>query len=112
MASPAEVFWGAGRQVGIIHAGNEEQLIDYAKILSRETPAVNPHVAVVTMAGGYGIITLDLISETNLLNLAHLSEETVTRISQHVLPFASVGNPIDLTASADTPDGSSNSLGS
>jgi len=102
MASPSEVFEGAGRQAGLILAENEEQLVDYAKILSREIPAFHPHVAVVTMAGGYGIITLDLISETNLLNLAHLSEKTVERISQDVLPFASVANPIDLTASADT----------
>jgi acyl-CoA synthetase (NDP forming) len=101
MASPAEVFWGAGRQVGIIHAGNEEQLMDYAKILSREAPAFNPQVAVVTLAGGYGIITIDLIAETILLKLAHLSEETISKISQQVLPFASLANPIDLTASAD-----------
>jgi acyl-CoA synthetase (NDP forming) len=57
---------------------------------------------VVTFAGGYGVITLDLISETNRLELAKLSGETVSRISQHALPFASLANPIDLTASADT----------
>ncbi len=102
MASSAEVFWGAGRQFGIILAGNEEQLTDYAKILSREPAAIDPHVAVVTFAGGYGIITLDLISETNMLELAHLSETTVARMRQQTLPFASLANPVDLTASADT----------
>lgn len=102
MASPVEIFWGAGRQCGILLAGNEEQLTDYAKILSREPPAYDPHVAVVTFAGGYGIITLDLMSETNMLELAKMSKETVSRISQRALPFASLINPVDLTASADT----------
>jgi len=102
MASPAQIFWAAGRQSGILIAENEEQLTDYAKILSREPPAYDPRVAVVTFAGGYGVITLDLISETNRLELAKLSGETVSRISQRALPFASLANPVDLTASADT----------
>jgi acyl-CoA synthetase (NDP forming) len=55
----------------------------------------------VTFAGGYGIITLDLISETDFLKVARLSDETVSRIKQKTLRFASLNNPIDLTASAD-----------
>ena len=70
MASAVDIFYGAGKQSGILLAKNEEQLTDYAKILSREPPASDPGVAVVTFAGGYGIITLDLISETDLLELA------------------------------------------
>jgi len=102
MASPVEIFWAAARQAGVLIAGNEEQLTDYAKILSREPPAYEPRVAVVTFAGGYGVITLDLISETSRLGLATLSGETVSRIGRHALPFASLANPVDLTASADT----------
>jgi acyl-CoA synthetase (NDP forming) len=101
MASAGDVFYGAGKQSGILLAKNEEQLTDYAKILSREPPASNPGVAVVTFAGGYGIITLDLISETGFLKVARLSDETVSRIKQKTLSFASLNNPIDLTASAD-----------
>jgi acetate---CoA ligase (ADP-forming) len=101
MASPVEIFWGAGRQSGVLLAENEEQLTDYAKILSREPAAIDPRLAVVTFAGGYGVITLDLISETSLLELAKLSGETVSRMSGRALPFASLANPVDLTASAD-----------
>ncbi|MBN1663590.1 MAG: CoA-binding protein [Deltaproteobacteria bacterium] len=101
MASPVDIFYGTGKQAGIILAKNEEQLTDYAKILSREPPAADPGVAIVTFAGGYGIITLDLISEANVLEVACLSDETVSRIKQCTPHFASVMNPIDLTASAD-----------
>ena len=82
MASPVDIFYGAGKQSGIILARNEEQLTDYAKVLSCEPPAFDAHVAVVTFAGGYGIITLDLISETDFLKVARLSDETVSRIKQ------------------------------
>ncbi len=58
-------------------------------------------MAVVTFAGGYGIITLDLISETEFLKVARLSGHTAARIKDKALRFASVKNPIDLTASAD-----------
>jgi len=101
MASAVDIFYGAGKQSGILLAKNEEQLTDYAKILSREPPSSNPGVAVVTFAGGYGIITLDLISEANFLEVARLSGETVSRIKQSTPRYASVNNPIDLTASAD-----------
>lgn len=101
MASPGDVFYGAGKQCGILLARNEEQLTDYAKVLSREPAATNASVAVVTFAGGYGIITLDLISETDCLKVARLSMGTVSRLKQKTLRFASLNNPIDLTASAD-----------
>ncbi|MCX5852921.1 MAG: hypothetical protein NT072_12870, partial [Deltaproteobacteria bacterium] len=101
MASSFDVFYGAGKQSGIHLARNEEQLTDYAKVLSCEPPAFDPRVAVVTFAGGYGIITLDLISETDFLEVARLSDETVSKIKQKTLPFASLNNPVDLTASAD-----------
>jgi acetate---CoA ligase (ADP-forming) len=101
MASPVNIFYGAAKQYGIILAGNEEQLTDYAKVLCSESPALDANVAVVTFAGGYGIITLDLISETEFLQVARLSVETGSRIKQRALRFASVKNPVDLTASAD-----------
>jgi acyl-CoA synthetase (NDP forming) len=101
MASPADIFYGAGKQAGILLARDDEQLTDYAKVLSSEPPAFDPDVAVVTFAGGYGIITLDLISETDRLRVARLSGDTAERIREKALRYASVKNPVDLTASAD-----------
>ncbi|MBN1614041.1 MAG: CoA-binding protein, partial [Deltaproteobacteria bacterium] len=101
MASPGDIFFGAGRQVGIQLAENEEQLTDYAKILSKEPAPANPKVAVITSAGGYGIITLDLLAETRYLQVADLSAQTVTGLRKVTPSFASLGNPIDLTASVD-----------
>lgn len=101
MASAGSVFSGAGRQAGVHLAEHEEQLADYAKVLSREPAAENPGVAVVTSAGGYGIITLDLLAETTHLECARLSEATEAALRGKVPAYASLHNPIDLTASAD-----------
>jgi acetyltransferase len=101
MASAGSVFSGAGRQAGVHLADNEEQLADYAKILSREPAAANPGVAIVTSAGGYGIITLDLLAETTHLQCARLADATKTALEGKVPAYASLHNPIDLTASAD-----------
>ncbi len=101
MASAGSVFSGAGRQAGVHLAEHEEQLADYAKVLSREPSAENPGVAIVTSAGGYGIITLDLLAETTHLECARLSEATEAALRGKVPAYASLHNPIDLTASAD-----------
>jgi len=101
MAASGDIFFGAGRQVGIHLADNEEQLTDYAKILSREPAPTNSRVAVVTSAGGYGIITLDLLAETRYLQVAELSAETVAGLRKVTPSFASLRNPIDLTAAVD-----------
>ncbi|MGD0275823.1 MAG: CoA-binding protein [Syntrophales bacterium] len=101
MASPAEVFFGASKQSGIHLADNEEQLTDYSKILAREPAADNPNAAIITNAGGYGIISLDLMSQTKDLKAGRLAEETASRIKEKAPTFASINNPIDLTASSD-----------
>lgn len=80
MASPVNIFYGAAKQYGIILARNEEQLTDFAKVLSSEPHALDANVAVVTFAGGYGIITLDLISETEFLKVARLIENGVCNV--------------------------------
>ena len=101
MASPGDVFFGAARQACVHCAENEEQLTDYSKILAREPAPMNPGVAVVTNAGGYGIITLDLMSKARYLKVLRLSDDTISRIREKTPPFASFNNPVDLTASVD-----------
>lgn len=101
IATTGKVFFGACKQYGLTLAYNEEELTDFSKILAREPLPKGNKVAIVSPAGGFAIIALDLISESSLLAPATLSDETVHRIKEKVLPFASVHNPIDLTASCD-----------
>ncbi len=103
LAGSDQVISGAFRQYGIIRAFDEEEICDASKTLSMLPPASGNRIAVVTAAGGYGVISADYIETTQRnikLEMAKLSEETKSRIQTSTLSYAACNNPIDLTASA------------
>ncbi len=109
MASDDRVTEGVLRQAGIIRAFNETELLDFGKVLAYSKPMENSRVAIITTAGGVGVLTTDLISITDdlpMLSLSMFDEGEKEKLRSHVLPIASVNNPIDLTA-----DGSNESYG-
>ena len=98
---------GAFKQCGVIRAYDEIELVDYARALAYGKPIEGNRVAVVTSAGGVGVVTTDYIeSETRGIGMkmAELSEETKRKIKEEVVPFASVENPVDMTAQASDED--------
>jgi len=98
------VVSGAFRQYGIQRAFDDEELCDAAKTLSYLPPARGNRVAVMTGAGGFGVMCADYIETDNpraRLRMAELSPETILRIGEKALPFASCHNPVDLTAGMD-----------
>ena len=84
---------------GILRAGNTEELFDWARALAWCPPLKGDRVAVLTNAGGPGILAVDAI-EASGLRLATLSAETVAALRSFLLPQASFNNPIDMLASA------------
>lgn len=104
LAGSGEVVGGAFKQFGIQRVYDDEELCDAAKVLSLSKPAQGNRVAVITPAGGYGIMCTDYIEREDnraRLQMAQISETTKTRIRRETFDFASVKNPIDITASAD-----------
>ncbi|MFA6506108.1 MAG: acetate--CoA ligase family protein [Treponemataceae bacterium] len=104
LAGSDNVVSGALRQYGIQRAFDDEELCDAAKTLSMVKPAAGNRVAVITAAGGFGVMCTDYIDTPDRhapLRMAVLSEKTKERIRFGTLPFASVHNPVDLTAGAD-----------
>jgi acetyltransferase len=84
---------------GILRASNTEELFDWARALAWCPPLRGDRVAVLTNAGGPGILAVDAI-EANGLRLAALSAETVAVLHSFLLPHAAYNNPIDMLASA------------
>ena len=84
---------------GILRASNTEELFDWARALVWCPPLKGDGVAVLTNAGGPGILAVDAL-EANGLRLASLSAETVAALHSFLLPHASFHNPIDMLASA------------
>ena len=101
MASDDRVFDGVLRQVGVIRAYDETELLDYGKVLAYQKPPAGNRIAVVTTAGGVGVVTTDALTFSangDGMRMATLSEEEKNELRKYVLPFASVNNPVDLTA--------------
>ena len=99
LASNDRIVDGALKQCGAIRAYDEEEMIDYARALAYQKPLFGDNIAIVTTAGGVGVVTADYVEEFGL-RVAQLSEETKRKIKEDILPFASANNPIDMTASA------------
>ncbi len=95
------IFQGMLRQAGVARAYNEVELIDYARVLSYSPLPSGKNVAIVTTAGGVGVITADYVSAAEHgigMNIAPLSPETKNAIKGSIISFGSAENPVDLTA--------------
>jgi acetate---CoA ligase (ADP-forming) len=87
------------RQAGVIRTDTLEELFGVAALLAHQPIPRGSRVAIVTNAGGPGILAVDAC-EVNGLQLATLSEATRQELSSFLPEAASIGNPIDMLASA------------
>lgn len=103
LAGSDNVVSGAFRQYGIQRVFDDEELCDAAKTLAALPAANGNRVALLSPAGGYGVMGADHVESASrgiALTMATLDADTGNRIRQSSFPFASVTNPVDITASA------------
>ena len=104
LAGMDAVVSGAFRQYGIQRVVDDEELCDASKCLAMLPPAPGRRIAVLTPAGGFGVMCADYIEADQRgikLAMAQLAPRTVGLIREASFPFAACDNPVDLTASAD-----------
>jgi acetate---CoA ligase (ADP-forming) len=89
-------------QAGIIRADTLEELVDAAALLSSQPLPRGRQVALLTNAGGLGILAADACEGAGL-ELSELSEETKTALAAVLPAEASLANPIDMLGSATGP---------
>ena len=99
LASSDRVVDALFRQAGVIRTGRLEELFDVASLLSHQPVPRGARVAILTNAGGPGILAADAC-EANGLELPSLGEATRTELRSFLPAAASVGNPVDMLASA------------
>lgn len=87
-------------QCGVIRATTLDELFDFAMAFGNQPIPGGNRVAIITNAGGPGILTADACESLGL-EIAALTEETSHRLRAEVPEEASVENPVDLIASAD-----------
>jgi acetyl coenzyme A synthetase (ADP forming)-like protein len=89
------LFW----QAGVLRLRTLEELLDAAVLFSSQPLPRGDRVAVLTNAGGLGILCADAC-ETAGLKLPPLADETVRALAQVIPAEASVSNPVDILGSA------------
>ncbi|MFC4543541.1 acetate--CoA ligase family protein [Halosolutus amylolyticus] len=87
-------------QAGVIRARSVQELFDYARALSGLPQPDSNGVAVVTNAGGPGVLTTDAIGDSSL-SMADFADETVDALAEAMPDEANVYNPIDAIGDAD-----------
>ena len=87
------------RQAGVIRAGSLEELVDVAALLSTQPEPRGRSVAVLTNAGGLGILCADACEAAGL-ELATLGPETAQGLAGLLPAEASVANPVDMLGGA------------
>src|SRR4051794_10557840 len=95
-----EVLEAAFRRVGVLRVGSISEVFDMAEVLSKQPRPKGPRLAILTNAGGPGVLATDALIE-NKGELAPMSPETMDALNA-VLPAAwSHNNPIDILGDAD-----------
>jgi len=98
-----KVVKGAFDQVGIISVDSYEELTGSLKALTWQPVPSGNRVAMVTNGAGPIIAAIDQFDRLGL-QLAELTEETKQKLKDHYPPTYVIGNPCDVTGSANTSD--------
>jgi len=87
-------------KIGAISVNNLEELINLSLALVYQNKNSNFQIAIVTNAGGPGVLTTDYCLKNNL-SLANLSKKTKNQLKKVLPPAANYHNPIDIIGDAD-----------
>ena len=93
------VFDAAFRRAGIVRVNEIDDLFDCAKTLSKQKRPDGNRLAIITNAGGPGVISADMLVNRGG-ELAVLSKETLNKLNKVLNPAWSKGNPVDLLGDA------------
>jgi acetyltransferase len=99
LAAPDAIVDGALRQCGIVRAGTMDELFDLTLAFSYVEPPAGPGVAIVTNAGGPGVMSADAVERSGL-ELARLSEVTMSHLREVLPSAAAIQNPVDILGDA------------
>ncbi|MFX1318021.1 MAG: acetate--CoA ligase alpha subunit [Promethearchaeota archaeon] len=94
------VYDAAFKRAGIVRIEEISDLFNAAETLGMQPLPEGPRLAIVTNAGGPGVMAADALLQKRG-KLAQLSETTIKKLNKILPPFWSQGNPIDILGDAD-----------
>jgi acetyltransferase len=99
LAGSEEVIKALFEKTGVIQTRNLNDFLNTLKLISLADPPINENVAIITNAGGPGVLTTDTFSNKKI-KLAEISENTKKELREFLPEESSVENPIDLLGDA------------
>ena len=101
LAGEDQIYDAAFKRVGVTRVSDVDDLFSSSETLSKQNLPDGPKMAIVTNAGGPGIMTTDAILDSGG-ELADLSGETEEELTDFLPSQANVKNPVDVLGDADT----------
>ena len=99
LAGSEQAYQAAFLQAGILRAESMESLFDMALALGYQPALKGDRIAIITNAGGPGILATDALERSGL-SLARFELETIYSLEQYLPDSASAANPVDLLGDA------------
>jgi acetate---CoA ligase (ADP-forming) len=93
-------YEAAFMQSGIIRSRTMNELFDLAQLFAYQPMLKGSQIAIVTNAGGPGIIATDAAERSGAITMASFTPETIARLQQDLPPTANVFNPVDVIGDA------------
>jgi acyl-CoA synthetase (NDP forming) len=100
LASDARIFDAVCRQAGIVKVNRSMDLLDLAAAFSSLPLPKGNRAAIMTLGGGWGVVTADLCAEFGL-EVPELSDSLIAEIDTILPPYWSRANPVDIVGEND-----------
>jgi len=100
MASDIKIFDAVCRQAGIVRAERPMDLLDLAAAFSSLPYPRGNRAAIMTLGGGWGVVTADLCAEFGM-GVPQLTAQLIAGIDRMLPSYWSRSNPIDLVGDRD-----------
>ncbi|TFH35230.1 MAG: CoA-binding protein [Anaerolineales bacterium] len=99
LAGSEQAYEAAFRQAGVIRAHSLQDLFDYSLAFGYLPPLMGDRIAIVTNAGGPGILATDALERAGL-SLARFQPDCIRALEKFLPDAASAANPVDVLGDA------------
>lgn len=99
LAGSEQAYQAAFQQAGILRADSMESLFDIALANGYQPPINGDRIAIITNAGGPGILATDALERSGM-TIARFDYETIHALEQFLPDSASAANPVDVLGDA------------
>ena len=100
LAANHRIFDAACRQAGVVTVDNPIEMLDVSAVFSGLPLPKGRRVAILTLGGGWGVVTSDLCADRRL-TVAPLDDSVLAALDRLLPPYWSRANPVDLVGESD-----------